>query len=273
MLFRLADVDTDDDDFGELIACLWESFDRPYQPFYRLYCPMLGTGPTARAEALQESTQHFRDWHRDDPASYWQKVTDVDTGKIVAGALWKIYKSNPFEKPEDYEPYWYPEGSRRDFVRQAIKQFSFPRSQFAQRPQICTSVLDFFFISLSPLDVSCESSWKFQTVNAKVDLNILFVHPDFRRKGIGEMMLESGINQADELGVEMWLDATACGVPLYKQHGFQVASENKLCPQTERPDDEWKKIEQELMPLSMWPMWRPRGGKYMDGITVRPWEQ
>jgi hypothetical protein len=59
----------------------------------------------------------------------------------------------------------------------------------------------------------------------------------------------------------MWLDATVYGVPLYKRHGFQVVLENKLHPQTERPDDDWEKMEKELMPMTLWLMWRPVGGK------------
>lgn len=137
MPFKLDDVDIDD--FDELIACLWESYENPYQPFFRLFCPIVGTGPTARAEALEASTSRQLAWHRSDPSSHWQKVTDTDTGKIIAGALWKTYKTNPFEKPEDNDPDWYPEGSRRDFVKQAIQQLDSPRAQLAQRPHLCVS--------------------------------------------------------------------------------------------------------------------------------------
>ena len=87
------------------------------------------------------------------------------------------------------------------------------------------------------------------------------------------MILEWGIKKAEEMGVEMWLDATIYGVPLYKKHGFVVVHENVIAPKTDKPDDDWKKIEDELSPMTFWQMWRPVGGRYIEGHTVKPWEQ
>jgi hypothetical protein len=138
MPFKLEDVNNDYD-FDELIACEWESYENPLQPFFRLFCPILGTGPNARAEAIEDSTKRQLVLHKSEPSSHWQKVTDTDTGKIIAGALWKIYMTNPFEHEEDFEPFWYPEGSQRDFVKKALEQFDAPRAKLAQRPHLCTS--------------------------------------------------------------------------------------------------------------------------------------
>jgi hypothetical protein len=138
MPFKLEDVNNDFD-FDELIACEWESYENPLQPFFRLFCPILGTGPNARAEAIEDSTKRQLVLHKSEPSSHWQKVTDTDTGKIIAGALWKIYMTNPFEHEEDFEPFWYPEGSQRDFVKKALEQFDVPRAKLAQRPHLCTS--------------------------------------------------------------------------------------------------------------------------------------
>jgi len=88
------------------------------------------------------------------------------------------------------------------------------------------------------------------------------------------MIIEWGIKKAGDMGVEMWLDATVYGVPLYKKHGFVVVNENNLKPVAEGNElnDEWKKIEQELVPMTLWQMWRPVDGKYEEGITKKPWE-
>jgi len=106
-----------------------------------------------------------------------------------------------------------------------------------------------------------------------LDLNIIFTHPDYRRQGAGDLILEWGIRKAEEMGVEMWLDATVYGVPLYRKHGFVVVNENNIRPTTDNPDQEWEKIAKELLPMTMWQMWRPVGGKYEEGKTVRPWER
>lgn len=127
-------------DFPELIACEWASYENPPQTFFRLFCPIHGSGPTARADSLQEATARQLKWHQADPTSYWQKVTDTATGKIVAGALWKIYKTDPFEKPDEHSgAYWFPEGGKRDYVNKSLEEFEAPRRRMARRPQLYMS--------------------------------------------------------------------------------------------------------------------------------------
>lgn len=110
--------------------------------------------------------------------------------------------------------------------------------------------------------------------NALQDLSVIFTHPDYRRQGAGDMIMEWGVKKADELGFEMWLDSTSNGIPFYRKHGFAVVYENKFEPvyDGEEPDEEWKKLEKELTPLTLWLMWRPVNGKYEEGVTLKPGE-
>ena len=78
------------------------------------------------------------------------------------------------------------------------------------------------------------------------------------------------------MGVEMWIDATDLGLPLYRKHGFTVVQENYLQPLRApgSPDDEeWRRLERELLPITIWAMWRPVGGPYVEGETVKSWEE
>ena len=93
-------------------------------------------------------------------------------------------------------------------------------------------------------------------------LNILFTHPDYRRQGIANLMMEWGKKKANETGVEMWLDATIYGIPLYKKHGFVVVNENNMDPKSKNTSPDWQKIESKLVPMVMWQMWRPVGHDY-----------
>lgn len=91
--------------------------------------------------------------------------------------------------------------------------------------------------------------------------------------GLADMIMDWGINKAKDMGVEMWLDATVYGVPLYKKHGFVVVNENSLSPEgTGAVSEEWKKIDKELSPMTMWQMWRPAEGPFQEGVTNKPWE-
>lgn len=99
----------------------------------------------------------------------------------------------------------------------------------------------------------------------------LFESPDYRRQGAADLMMDWGIKKAKEMGIEMWLDATIYGIQLYKKYGFVVIKENSLDPKNDEPNAEWKILEDELTPMTMWPMWRPSTGPYEEGKTVFPW--
>ncbi|KAF4983788.1 hypothetical protein FZEAL_872 [Fusarium zealandicum] len=155
-----------------------------------------------------------------------------DDGKIVGACLWKIYPTNPFEKVDDH----------------------------------------------------CDASWHLEGETREYVVECLeqFDAPRrrmgarpqvyFRRQGIADLIMEWGKQKADEMGVEMWLDSTEYGVPLYKKHGFTVVNVNPLKPTKAAPGEAWKKIDEELQPMTFWQMWRPVGGDYGEGETVKPWE-
>ncbi|KAF4462553.1 GNAT family acetyltransferase [Fusarium albosuccineum] len=239
MGFTLLEVDTATD-FGEVIECQWNSYEKPYQSFFRMFCPLRGDGPSARTDSLKESVALQLEWHKSDPTSYWGKVVD-DNGKIVGACLWKICPTNPFQDYDGHsEAYWHPEGERREYVSRCLDQFDAPRRKMGARPQVY--------------------------------LNILYTHPDYRRQGVADLIMNWGKQKADEMGVEMWLDATEYGVPVYKKHGFTVVGVNRLRPTKTAPGKAWREIEEELQPMIFYQMWRPSGGNYEEGKTVKPWE-
>lgn len=133
MSFQLLDVK--DEDFDELIACLWESYENPNQSFFRLFCPIHGDGPNAREESLKASTEGMMASYKEEPESYWQKVVNEE-GKIVGAGYWKIFEKNPFPEPA-HEVDWYPEGETREYVSECIHVMTTPRERMGRRPHIC----------------------------------------------------------------------------------------------------------------------------------------
>ncbi|KAM3075790.1 hypothetical protein ACMFMG_007917 [Clarireedia jacksonii] len=59
-------------------------------------------------------------------------------------------------------------------------------------------------------------------------LQILVVHPFHQGKGIGTLLLQEGLRQADELGVPVWLEASEKGRPLYRKLGFNDVKTIKI---------------------------------------------
>ncbi|KAL6229248.1 hypothetical protein BDW75DRAFT_235347 [Aspergillus navahoensis] len=88
------------------------------------------------------------------------------------------------------------------------------------------------------------------------DSFISFAHPSYRRHGIADLLLEEQCRRADELGLEACLGAAAAmGVPIFIPMGLFHTR---------------RVMERKMQPLRVWPMWRPKGGKFMPGETRLP---
>lgn len=136
MRFETTEVSVDAD-FEELIQVQWDSYEQPHCRLIRLFCPILGDGPNARAAALRESTERQLQWHRRDPTSHWIKVVDRETGRIAGAACWHIYKENPYSTQSNEECTWYPAGEGREMANSLMGQFSTPRMKYMAKPHIC----------------------------------------------------------------------------------------------------------------------------------------
>lgn len=106
----------------------------------------------------------------------------------------------------------------------------------------------------------------------KEDLFNVFTHPKYRRRGVAQQIMDWGMKKADDLGLEFFLDATPPGKPLYEANGFVCVEENVTAPTMDNPDDKWKEMEGKVSPFTFWLMWRPVGGRYEEGKTIKPWE-
>ena len=53
-----------------------------------------------------------------------------------------------------------------------------------------------------------------------IELNTLVVHPEYQRRGIGKVLMEYGLKEADRLGIQAVLGASREGLGLYKKYGF-----------------------------------------------------
>ncbi|KAJ3454635.1 hypothetical protein MRS44_013235 [Fusarium solani] len=155
-----------------------------------------------------------------------------DNGKIVGACLWKICPTNPFEKHDGYS-----------------EAYWYPEGETREYVSKCLEQFD------APR----------RKMGARPQLY-------FRRQGVADLIMDWGKQKADEMGVEMWLDATEYGVPVYKKHGFTIVNVNRLQPTKTAPGEAWRKIDEELQPMTFWQMWRPAGGSYDEGKSVKPWE-
>ncbi|KAI4738525.1 hypothetical protein E4T50_11012 [Aureobasidium sp. EXF-12298] len=53
-------------------------------------------------------------------------------------------------------------------------------------------------------------------------LTYLITHPEHRKRGAAHMLVEKGTQLADKAGLDMYLQASQMGIPVYKKFGFEV---------------------------------------------------
>lgn len=59
-------------------------------------------------------------------------------------------------------------------------------------------------------------------------LSVLAVHPDHQRKGLGAKQLQVGLEKADALGVQAYLESSPNGKGLYAKYGFEDKGDMKF---------------------------------------------
>jgi hypothetical protein len=74
--------------------------------------------------------------------------------------------------------------------------------------------------------------------------------------------MDWGMQKADNLRYDIFLESTPHGRPLYEANGFIHLEEFVTHPQTKDPDEKWKEIDEKVGPFTFWLMCRPVGDKH-----------
>ena len=89
------------------------------------------------------------------------------------------------------------------------------------------------------------------------------------------MLMSWGCELADKMDLDCFVESTLDGRALYESVGFVVVDHIYLSPTTESPSATWTELKKETFPrpYHVLVMWRPKGGKYIEGKTKYPWEE
>ncbi|KAI0191938.1 acyl-CoA N-acyltransferase [Astrocystis sublimbata] len=211
MPFEIREVDAGTD-FPTIAEHLIEAFDDPPQGGAQVFLAPLSQGD--EAARITERAARLATSHAMDPCSHWFKAVDTDTKEIVGAALWMVHSSNPFTHQHDFSVSWFPDNGSRRFAELSGAIF---------RP-----------------------THRNGSETTHLDLAIMFTAPKHRRRGIAQQLLLWGIKKADEMGVEIFLDAGLVGKPLYQANGFVVVAENLIVPHAETKDAAWEELEHQV---------------------------
>ena len=122
---------------------------------------------------------------REDPAARYFKVTDSTSGEIVAAAQWLLYPVGNTEAQLD-------------------EMFQHPTAD-QEYPTDWEPL--FAYLNGNRREIMGTRAYLF--------LNILVTHPDHHRRGAGNLLLKSALDEADGIGIECYLESSIEGRPLY----------------------------------------------------------
>lgn len=70
------------------------------------------------------------------------------------------------------------------------------------------------------------------------------VRPTHRRRGAASLMMQWGVSRADEMDLDMFVEASWYGSQVYRRFGFEYVDEFKLKrPKRREGDGEWDELE------------------------------
>ncbi|KAK4985885.1 hypothetical protein LTR50_005674 [Elasticomyces elasticus] len=220
--FKLLEVEHDHE-FEELFRVFRTAFTEPGTAMWPLFTADYRPDAALEEAALKETIERFISWHRSDPTSHWLKVIDEESGSVLGGGRWALYKTgNPYDGHGEMEASWWPDGEPRQLATTLLNQFLATSAKHMNKPHAF--------------------------------LNILFTHPEYRRQGVGSLIMNWGLERADELGLDTFIEATKEGKPCYESFGFKVVDENSFRSKAGDQSGEWKEIESKLLPFTWWSM-------------------
>ena len=103
---------------------------------------MGGSSPEDISRLCESYTKHMRE----NPSDVWIKVTDTETGKIIAASDWRVYVNGAPQQADDEPPAWL-EGAALERSKKITGQFNEARRRANPGPYVRESrVVVFSFL-------------------------------------------------------------------------------------------------------------------------------
>ena len=149
----------------------------------------------------------------------YTKVVEDSTGKIVAFSAWQYpYHLTPEQKSKKEEDLKekakepHPPGAQGPLIEEAFGKLNAGRKKWIiPEKTFCKS-------HLCP-----QIPWSF--AQSAVVLHILAVHPDHQGKGLGSALIKPGLEEADRVGAQTYIEASPAGLAVYLKYGWKTVDE------------------------------------------------
>ncbi|KAL4811992.1 acyl-CoA N-acyltransferase [Aspergillus spinulosporus] len=140
------------------------------------------------------------------PKANMFKAVDTETGKIIGVARWVVAKEEEIV-----------DQSIEDTVSNDVMHRTVPETNEASTRGFYTMA------ARGKWEILGIKDERGQVVRLKrrVELETLFTHPEYQGNGVGSALLQWGLDEANRLGLMIYLEATEEGRPLYERFGFE----------------------------------------------------
>jgi GNAT superfamily N-acetyltransferase len=172
--------------------------------------------PPSATSSAQRTKSRIARLHNISPQPTLFKATDAATGEIIGVAHWTIHT-------DDEEVTQSVADAVADIVAASIPEMN----RDAVRgfyTMVTEGKRDVLRVDVPVRGVYGRVGKTFPVVklSRRVELETVFVHPDFRRRGVATRLLEWGIAEAERLNLLVYLEATEEGRRVYERVGFEV---------------------------------------------------
>ncbi|KIW59092.1 hypothetical protein PV05_03567 [Exophiala xenobiotica] len=157
--------------------------------------PFLFPGPFP-ADALEKRAEGLVAQRQNDPTTRWVKVVDTDTDELVAYAKWNIMNT-----PKDPEPgrQEFGPGCNLDMCKEYFGGIYRKRAELMGGKAYCL-------------------------------LDLLQTDPKYQGRGAGGMLIQWGLDMADQLRIPAYLESSPNAHGLYYKYGFKDIGQFTLDP-------------------------------------------
>ncbi|KAL5338211.1 acyl-CoA N-acyltransferase [Aspergillus crustosus] len=151
---------------------------------------------------------------------YSFKAVDTVSNKIIGSSRWSLHLEDEVDERSVEEVVEARMRNNFPEMRRDVTRNMYAAITRGSRAVLSVPASDASSSSASGYDVDGEG--KGCVLSRRLELEGLFVHPDYQRRGIARALMQWGIEEADRLGLEIYLDATAAGRPFYTTCGFET---------------------------------------------------
>ncbi|KAL2866132.1 GNAT family N-acetyltransferase [Aspergillus lucknowensis] len=145
-----------------------------------------------------------------DPHARRFKAVDPATGKIIGVCYWTVHAEEE-ELTKSIE----------DVVAARMKPDIPERRKEASRAYYTMLTEGKREVLGLPDSVSPSGNGNLGKLKKRIDLDVMLVHPEYQRRGVGSALLNWGIQESKRLELPLFVEASEDGRLLYERSGFQ----------------------------------------------------